>query len=76
MKQHKIFKIITKSGLIRDYTCDTCNNSYPTLLSLKEDHPKLDESKIISTFKNNHGATNTMTQNENQASLKDMIYNV
>ena len=45
--QHTITKIITKSGVVRDYYCDQHNASYPTLQSLREDHQNLDVSKII-----------------------------
>ncbi len=47
LEQHRITKIITKSGVVRDYYCDQHNASYPNLKSLKEDHPNLDENKII-----------------------------
>lgn len=47
LEQHTITKIIQKSGVVRDYYCDQHNTSYPTIQSLKEDHPSLDVSKII-----------------------------
>jgi len=48
LNQHTITKIIQKSGSVRDYYCEEHNASYPTLESLRLDHPNLNESKIIS----------------------------
>ena len=61
--QHNIIKIISKSGYIRDFKCNEHNTSYPTLESVKTDHPNLDETKIIPFFKNGHGVQTPTIQN-------------
>ena len=83
MKQHNITKIILKNNCIRDYYCNDCNTSYPSLESVTVDHPNLDTSQINSFYKDGHGVTSTTTENEKQTPAKeydsvesmDMIHN-
>lgn len=83
LKQHNITKIILKNNSIRDYYCGDCNTSYPNLGLVTADHPNLDKSQITSFYKDSHGVTSTITENEKQTPAKeydsvepmDMIHN-